>query len=1109
MVHHPASLDTRPVLRPVKSAESLVPCGAAEPSVAATPVSGLETADTLGPLEAVTQAVGEHRRQQDSPKCHSRSSSHDSYFERKLSVQFKMDMEDEPEEDVMADLSDNIVGEAALSPSPKMKVDSSLDISEIQMNFDLEDNEMKIFSEDEAMMSTSVGSELSLTRSPLDEVMFPATPSLVGGPDGSPGPVVTRGSNQRPESELALESPSKTRRMSFKEKFRKFTSPTLSRKQNEPSKMVDSGVGFDSDSCSGSFENKSFDDSKKSAKLKEKIVSALSPESLRKRPESGENSPKKKKKSTVSPSASPNIRSLVKRSKIEDEAEDRSSLNMSPSIKFIDASSSYELGLGLSSETLDDTRSSPRLQDDNWNEGAETVREKTVTITSDLVPVVEESDKAVVEVEVHEPDTSHNDHDLGQDPVAPISIIGASVEADPEADKESLVSELSNTVSFDTKRPVTQETEEGKDATKDAHLAQDVSSLHSQTSEGTGCGTGSLSSKDESSEISVSYAGATVSENESFGVQSTPASSNEEDHPSDTDDKTETIRTVIAQDDCKQAEDDLAQVEPDEVIDNAEEIAEEEKIAALECMKSVPSITKEQEKDDDSAVSNQGKFAMEIDDDKKNTQKVDDEVDTEDICGNEECPMETDMTILSAEISANNRLYEKSENKTVFNDFHFGNFNYESDSEKSESSSSPGHESNTSERCREVETSAPTSEQSSPQEDAAPSLVLNLDQEHSISPAQEAEVDDTYNQQKATDDVDGSKAESSDLVLDLQSCHQLQSPVEAAAVLMRRSPSSPARNRSVRSDFLANFVVETQDRSQEPPSPQLDIGRPPLPKTTPPKFTGIAKALSPQPYNKPSSSHPLDSGTILARNKFPRSPASASPATATDPVMFTAECSVRSSPSPQLQRRDLGCESAAWPTLVIEEKADSQEVMVEDTAEDRDPDPCSRHQSLSPDHSMDTSEPDHGDPLPHSSQTRCLSLEPDLGREEAVVSPCVEESGRRSTQGIPEVSRVHVSRMAASSVTSRISFIKSVRSCDIFLTLLKLFRLSGMSSLVAAPSQAWRAKTIQTIAVKDRRLKTAASRARCPCTPWPPAGRKKRSPRSSDGTLSTTFPLWT
>ena len=38
--------------------------------------------------------------------------------------------------------------------------------------------------------------------------------------------------------------------MSFKEKFKKFTSPTMSRKHSsEASKMVDSGVGFDSDSC--------------------------------------------------------------------------------------------------------------------------------------------------------------------------------------------------------------------------------------------------------------------------------------------------------------------------------------------------------------------------------------------------------------------------------------------------------------------------------------------------------------------------------------------------------------------------------------------------------------------------------------------------------------------------------------------------------------------------------------------------------------------------------------------------------------------------------------------------------------------------------------------
>ena len=74
----------------------------------------------------------------------------------------------------------------------------------------------------------------------------------------------------------------------------------------------------------------------------------------------------------------------------------------------------------------------------------------------------------------------------------------------------------------------------------------------------------------------------------------------------------------------------------------------------------------------------------------------------------------------SAEISANKGLYEKNENKTVFNDFHFGNFNYESDSEKSESSESPV-ESNTSERSecpvKEIETSQHSSGNSTPAEE--------------------------------------------------------------------------------------------------------------------------------------------------------------------------------------------------------------------------------------------------------------------------------------------------------------------------------------------------------------------------------------------------------
>ena len=351
MVHKSSDMkQATGALRPVKSAESLVPTiETREPAHVSssdnhvpvqTPLSGHSgEVDMLGPLETVTRAVSDYRR--DSPKCHSRSSSHDSYFERKLSVQFKMDMD---ESEMCDEASEDI--EKDVSPSPKMKIDSSLDISEIQMNFDLEENEMKIFSEDEAMMSTSVGSQ-----SPLEDVSTLSHSLNMSLPQSSspqPAPVITRGStNQRSETET-LESPNKSRRMSFKEKFRKFTSPTMSRKQTETqSKMVDSGVGFDSDSCSGSFENKSFDDCKKPTKMKDKIVSALSPESLRKRPELSDSSPKKKK-STVSPSSSPIVGSLIKRSKIEDDASELSSINMSPSIKFIDASSSYELGLGLS-----------------------------------------------------------------------------------------------------------------------------------------------------------------------------------------------------------------------------------------------------------------------------------------------------------------------------------------------------------------------------------------------------------------------------------------------------------------------------------------------------------------------------------------------------------------------------------------------------------------------------------------------------------------------------------------------------------------------------------------------------------------------------------------
>ena len=77
-----------------------------------------------------------------------------------------------------------------------------------QVNFDLEDREMKIFSEDETMVSTSVGSELSL-RSPLEEVVGGRLPKT-----SSPAPRQKEGGFMRGGG--GIESPTKSRRMSFK-----------------------------------------------------------------------------------------------------------------------------------------------------------------------------------------------------------------------------------------------------------------------------------------------------------------------------------------------------------------------------------------------------------------------------------------------------------------------------------------------------------------------------------------------------------------------------------------------------------------------------------------------------------------------------------------------------------------------------------------------------------------------------------------------------------------------------------------------------------------------------------------------------------------------------
>ena len=155
------------------------------PKASSRPVSmevdgaAAETGDSVVPLETVAKAVQCQQKlysssSSKSPKCHSRSSSHDSYFEQRGGSA------------VTFDGGDDDAG-------------SDLDISEIQMNFDLEDNEMRIFSEDEAMLSCSVGSDLS-RRSAAHDVA------------------------------AAVEPTSPKARMSFREKFRRFTSPGSNRK---------------------------------------------------------------------------------------------------------------------------------------------------------------------------------------------------------------------------------------------------------------------------------------------------------------------------------------------------------------------------------------------------------------------------------------------------------------------------------------------------------------------------------------------------------------------------------------------------------------------------------------------------------------------------------------------------------------------------------------------------------------------------------------------------------------------------------------------------------------------------------------------------------------
>ena len=859
-----------------------------DPLSPVTPGSVLSgESDVLGALETVTSALGE-RTGRDSPKCHSRSSSHDSYFERKQNVQFKMDMDGEDEE----------------LQSPQMKLDSSLDISEIQVNFDLEDNEMKIFSEDETMMSNSVGSELSLVRSPLDE--HPGT--------SSPCPGINRGVRQR--SEDTLESPTKSRRMSFKEKFRKFTSPTMSRKHNETNKMVDSGVGFESDSCSGSYEAK---DSCKGSRLKDKLVSALSPESSRK----SEGSPKKLKSSS-SPGTSP--QSIVKRSKIEDDDCEMSSLNLSPSIRFIDASSSYELGRGTSSETLGLVTPQP---DEHWSEGPETARRAT--------------EEEVVQAQVHQ-------QDLPAQPLieGPISIIGSLAgpsHSDTESAEDQNTPHTPASILSGTGTLVSQLTMQ----CEESHLSIESHESHvSQESHNTEESNRSQGS-DSPSELSISLAGATVSENESFGLDSSN----------------------------------------DEVTAN-----DEERVEAVEERVTPPAGILDMGESDEQkkGTTSHGETMVE---------EVVSQKEELDLCRSEECEedseaMETDMTIVSAhlpmEIGGSLGFRQLPSFEAITDD-------------------SPA-ESNTSERTGSDplrdNLSIGSSDEGEPQEDCS---TVAEEPCKDLTPEKTSSGIECQTLSLVTDSTITPEFEScsppevvttppdtlpSEPVLKLS----LISP-QMEGVVMRRSPSSPARNRCVRSDFFSTLVDQplpptsgevkkaavVEEEPSTPPSPMEqcplaldipspDIGLPPLPRTHPPKpVSALAKALSPQPYSKPQLS--------------PHSKPQASPQPYTRP-----------SPTP-LPRTSLPSPSRPAPA----ERAISVEPL---------PAPCRVPEPSSPSRSVDRSLSEPPVPLflcgGPGSEVEAVTLrlqsmspmEEDHGSRSLELDTRVED-GRRSTTGIPEV----------------------------------------------------------------------------------------------------------
>ena len=813
--------------------------------------AGQQDSDVLAPLETVTSAVSRYRHS-DSPKCHSRSSSHDSYFERKNPIQFKVDLEDFPSQ-----------GDKDFS-----KCDSSLDISEIQVDFELEDNEMKIFSEDEAMLSTSVGSDISCSRSPLDDIT-PANPHKLQ--DNTALPIVTE-SNYSTRSEFEQEP--KSRRMSFKQKFKKFKSPTISRKQSESVVKAGSpGASSANDNCKA---NKPLEETKKGSKLKERIVSALSPDSMRKRSESHESSPRSSKSAAGSPVATAGIGIQMKHTPMEDEMCSMTQLNISPSIRFIDASS-YELSSSHNREKIITTKPGPVLDEILINN--EESEKNAIQVKEPLMPIENMENLQTLEsLIVKKGSIGQIFQDELQKEVSLI-VNGSEAKDDEPSDLPPLDFAKS-----------TMETDENLE--DENELSQNPINFTNSVSNNVTLLTNNIEFEDKNfvrSEITPTD--SKIVQDELSG-RFIPSSTNVKDDIKSLS-NSEIIIDMPSSNFTRTEMEKSSGVE-EAVIDKSRELEDTDSI------KSESPESKAEE--DEYSLSSRCDSVDDIDTDlevessysaeRRSPATADTPATPEPVLecedGEEMSGIVTDMSIVSADVRGNklHGILGLCEAQT---------------SPGKPPSPAPDSETREEEQI-EYNSTQDTNLQNNPISSVEDCTDIQTPKHLPNEPANAAKLHLRL------------KLASKSSPAELQEEREEEKDFPGVeAVVMRGSPgSSPARNRSVRSDFLSHLVEnysqpdsqleenqQLQSESVSPPGSKQentnkDIGRPPLPKTFPPKMhSGIAKALSPQPYNTPQPFNVQTSRKKYARispEKFQRTVEKGNPE---EPAVFNSHAELR------------------------------------------------------------------------------------------------------------------------------------------------------------------------------------------------------------------------